>query len=179
MKRAVFILPIIGFGLLAFFLFKSLWGAPPDRLPSVFIDKPAPKLGAGALEGMPGFTDADLRAGHVSLVNFFASWCAPCHQENDTLMALAKQKGFVLYGVAYKDKPADTRGFMDGEGNPFAAIVADISGMTGIDWGVTAAPETFVIDGKGVIRFKYVGPMDADIVAQQLMPAIKTAAMAK
>lgn len=175
MKRWVFILPIAGFGLLAFFLFKSLWAAPPDILPSAFIDKPAPALGLAALEGTPGFTDADLRSGHVSVVNFFASWCAPCHVENDTLMTLAGKAGFALYGVAYKDRPDDTRAFMDEAGDPFAAIVTDAHGQGGIDWGVTAPPETFVIDGKGVIRFKYVGPMDADMVARQLMPAIKAA----
>lgn len=175
MKRGVFLLPVLGFGLLAFFLFKSLWSAPPQILPSAFIDKPAPALKLIALSGGLGFGDADLRAGHVSVVNFFASWCVPCHQENDTLMALAKSKGFVLYGVAYKDKPQDTRAFLDQEGNPFAAIVSDTDGMVGIDWGVTAAPETFVIDGHGVIRFKHVGPLDADIVTRELMPAIRAA----
>ena len=176
MKRWIFILPVLGFGLLAFFLFKSLWAAPPELLPSVFIDKPAPGLKLAALEGGPGFSDADLRAGHVSVVNFFASWCAPCHAENDTLLALARKGGFALYGVAYKDKPDDTRGFLGEAGNPFAAVVTDANGMGGIDWGVTAPPETFVIDGKGMIRFKYVGPMDADIVTRQLLPAIKAAA---
>ena len=99
--------------------------------------------------------------------------------ENDTLLALAKKQGFVLYGVAYKDKPDDTRDFLGEAGNPFAGVVTDANGMGGIDWGVTAPPETFVVDGKGVIRFKYVGPMDADVVARQLMPAIKAAAQVR
>ena len=179
MKRAIFILPILGFGLLAFFLFRSLWGRPPELLPSVLIDKPAPTLGLQALEGSPGFTDADLRAGHVSIVNFFASWCAPCRLEADTLMALSKAKGFTLYGVAYHDKPADTRQFLSETGDPFVAIVADLQGLRAIDWGVTAAPETFVVDGKGVIRFKYVGQLTDAVVAQQLMPAVATAAQAR
>jgi cytochrome c biogenesis protein CcmG, thiol:disulfide interchange protein DsbE len=171
-RRAVFILPILGFGLLAFFLFRSLSGRPPDILPSVLIDKPAPMLGLQALDGSPGFTDPDLRAGHVSVINFFASWCVPCHLEADTLMALSKNKGFTLYGVAYHDKPADTRQFLSETGDPFAAIVADLQGLRAIDWGVTAAPETFVVDGKGVIRFKYVGQVTDAVIAQQLMPAI-------
>ena len=179
MKRAVFILPIIGFGLLAFFLFRSLWNGPPDLLPSVLIDKPAPTLGLAALDGSPGFTDADLRAGHVTVVNFFASWCAPCRLEADTLAALSKKPGITLVGVAYHDKPDDTRQFLGEVGNPFSAIVADLKGLRAIDWGVTAAPETFVVDGKGVIRFKYVGQLTDAVVAQQLMPAVAVAAQAR
>lgn len=179
MKRAVFILPVLGFAILAFVLFRSLWNRPPDLLPSVLIDKPAPTLGLAALEGSPGFTDADLRNGHVSVVNFFASWCAPCRLEADTLMALSKKPGFTLYGVAYHDKPDDTRQFLAETGDPFAAIVADLKGLRAIDWGVTAAPETFVVDGKGVIRFKYVGQLTDQVIAQQLLPAVQTAAQAR
>jgi cytochrome c biogenesis protein CcmG/thiol:disulfide interchange protein DsbE len=176
MKRLVYILPILGFALLAFFMLKGLGGRPPDILPSVLIDKPAPTLGLAALEGSPGFTDADLHSGHVTVVNFFASWCAPCRLEADTLAALAKKPGFALVGVAYKDKPDDTRGFLAELGNPFSAIVSDTGGLRAIDWGVTAAPETFVIDGKGIIRFKYVGQLTDQVVDQQLMPAIQAAA---
>jgi cytochrome c biogenesis protein CcmG/thiol:disulfide interchange protein DsbE len=175
MKRAVFVLPVLLFGVLAFFLFRSLWAPPPDILPSVLLDKPAPALGLAALEGGAGFTDADLRAGHVSVVNVFASWCAPCRLEADTLAALSKDKRFALYGIAYHDKPEDTRQFLAEVGNPFSAIVSDRAGLRAIDWGVTAAPETFVVDGKGVIRFKYVGQLTDQVVAQQLMPAIKAA----
>lgn len=179
MRRVLFILPILGFAILAFFLFHSLGGRPPDILPSVLIDKPAPTLGLAALEGSPGFTDADLRSGHVSVVNFFASWCAPCRLEADTLAALSKKPGFSLYGVAYHDKPDDTRQFLADVGNPFSAIVADTGGLRAIDWGVTAAPETFVVDGHGVIRFKYVGQLTDQVVAQQLLPAIQAAAQAR
>jgi cytochrome c biogenesis protein CcmG/thiol:disulfide interchange protein DsbE len=179
MRRAIFILPILGFAILAFFLFKSLWNRPPDLLPSVLIDKPAPALGLAALDGAPGFGDADLRAGHVSIVNFFASWCAPCRLEADTLMALSKSKGFALYGVAYHDKPDDTRQFLAETGDPFAAIVTDTSGLRAIDWGVAAAPETFVVDGRGVIRFKYVGQLTDQVIAQQVMPAVAAAAQAR
>jgi DsbE subfamily thiol:disulfide oxidoreductase len=175
MNRWVFVLPVAGFAVLAFFLFRSLWSPAPDIIPSVFLNKPAPVLGLPALDGAAGFTDADLRAGHVSVVNFFASWCAPCHQENDTLMALAQQPGIAVYGVAYKDRPADTQAFMREEGNPFAAIVTDMAGRGGIEWGVVAPPETFVIDGKGVVRFKYVGPLSEDALAREVLPAIAAA----
>jgi cytochrome c biogenesis protein CcmG, thiol:disulfide interchange protein DsbE len=179
MRRAIFILPVLAFAILAFFLFRSLWGRPPDILPSVLIDKPAPTLGLAALEGSPGFTDADLRSGHVSIVNFFASWCAPCRLEADTLSTLSKKPGVTLYGVAYHDRPDDTRQFLSETGDPFSAIVADVKGLRAIDWGVTAAPETFVVDGNGVIRFKYVGQLTDQVIAQQLMPAVQVAAQAR
>lgn len=177
MKRWVFVLPVLGFLVVAGFLFKSLFLTPTQvELPSVLIDKPAPPIALSPLDaGAKGFTRTDLAAGKVTVVNFFASWCAPCRLEADSLMFLSKSRGVTLYGVAYKDKPADTRQFLTETGDPFAAIVADREGSVAIDWGVTAAPETFVIDGKGIIRFKYVGPLSADILAGVLMPQIRKA----
>jgi cytochrome c biogenesis protein CcmG, thiol:disulfide interchange protein DsbE len=90
-------------------------------------------------------------------------------------MALSRQPGFKLYGIAYKDKPADTRQFLSETGDPFTAIVSDAKGARAIDWGVSAAPETFVVDRHGIIRFKYVGGLSETVVASQLMPAIKAA----
>ncbi len=174
-RRLVYILPVLAFVTVAVVLFRSLF-LVPERLPSVFINKPAPSLALPAFNAQqPGFTHADLTAGRVTVVNFFASWCAPCWEEAPTLMALSKQSGFTLAGVTYKDKRPNTEAMLTQVGNPFAAIVADDEGRAAIDWGVTAAPETFVVDGKGIIRFKYVGPLDARIVAEQLMPAIKAA----
>jgi len=177
MRRWVFALPVVGFLVVAGFLFRALFLTPTQvELPSVLIDKPAPPIALSPLdEGTRGFARADLAKGQVTVVNFFASWCAPCRLEADSLMFLSRSRGVTLYGVAYKDKPADTRQFLTETGNPFAAIVADRQGSAAIDWGVTAAPETFVIDGKGVIRFKYVGPLSADILAKVLMPQIRKA----
>ena len=91
------------------------------------------------------------------------------------LIALSRQSGFKLYGIAYKDKPADTRQFLSETGDPFAAITSDDKGDRAIDWGVSAAPETFVVDRRGIIRFKYVGALSEAVVASQLMPAIRAA----
>jgi DsbE subfamily thiol:disulfide oxidoreductase len=177
MRRWIFVLPVLGFLVVAGFLFKSLFLTPTQvELPSVLIDKPAPAFALSPLdEGEKGFVRTDLASGRVTVVNFFASWCAPCRLEADSLMLLSRSRGVTLFGVAYKDKPADTRRFLTETGNPFAAILADREGAMAIDWGVTAAPETFVIDGKGVIRFKYVGPLSADILARVLMPEIRKA----
>jgi cytochrome c biogenesis protein CcmG/thiol:disulfide interchange protein DsbE len=177
MRRVVFAFPVIIFAVVAFFLFRSLYVVPAQvSLPSVLIDKPAPAIALQPLDAHPGFTRNDLASGHVTVVNFFGSWCVPCRMEGPELMKLSKRGGFVLYGVSYKDKPDASEEFLNATGNPFAAIVADPQGLTGIDWGVTAAPETYVIDGKGVIRFKYnIGPLTPEVVEQELVPAIEKA----
>jgi cytochrome c biogenesis protein CcmG/thiol:disulfide interchange protein DsbE len=132
----------------------------------------------------PGLSDADLKKGHVTLVNVFASWCVPCHQEHPMLMRLAKdadlaQRGVKLVGLAYKDEPENTRRFLGAEGNPYAAIGMDRSGRAGIDWGVYGVPETFVVRGDGVIAYKFVGPMSEEAFAAKIMPEIAKAMAAR
>jgi cytochrome c biogenesis protein CcmG/thiol:disulfide interchange protein DsbE len=175
-KRWIFVLPVAGFAVLAFFLFRSLWAPAPDIIPSALLNKPAPRLILPALDGQSAaFTPADLAAGHVSVVNVFASWCAPCRTETSQLAALSNLPGVALYGLAQKDKPAATRAFLDEVGNPFARIARDDDGRASIEWGVYGVPETFVVDGKGVVRFKYVGPLTDDALARAIMPAIAAA----
>jgi cytochrome c biogenesis protein CcmG/thiol:disulfide interchange protein DsbE len=174
-KRWIYILPIAGFALLAFFLFRSLWSPAPDIIPSALLNKPAPQLVLPALdEQTSAFTSADLRAGHVTVVNVFASWCAPCRTEAPALMALAQVPGVALYGMTQKDKPAATRAFLDEVGNPFSRIARDDDGRASIEWGVYGVPETYVVDGKGVLRFKYVGGLTQAVLEQQLLPAIRS-----
>lgn len=176
MKRLVYVVPIVCFGLLAFFLFKSLWAPAPNVIPSVLLNKPAPRLVLPGLDAQtPAFTPADLTAGHVSVVNVFASWCAPCRTETAQLAALAQLPGVALYGLTQKDKPAATRAFLDEVGNPFVRIARDDDGRASIEWGVYGVPETYVVDGKGIIRLKYVGPLTDAVLAQQVIPAIKLA----
>ena len=176
MKRAIYLLPIAGFVVLAYFLFKSLWSPPPDLVPSALLNKPAPRLVLPALDSQSAaFTPADLAAGHVSVVNVFASWCAPCRTETDQLAELAKLPGVALYGMTQKDKPADTRAFLDEVGNPFSRISRDDEGRASIEWGVYGVPETYVVDGKGIIRLKYVGPLSDRVLEQQVVPVIKAA----
>lgn len=174
MKRLVYVLPVLGFAVLAFFLFRSLWHPETGPVPSALLDKPAPRLALPALDAQAqSFSPADLRAGHVSVVNVFASWCAPCRTESAQLMALSRVPGVQLYGLAQKDKPAATRAFLDELGNPFAKIARDDDGRASIEWGVYGVPETYVVDGKGIVRFKYVGPLTDDVVQNQVLPAIK------
>jgi len=176
MKRWITLVPIAGFAVLAFFLFKSLWSPEPSIIPSALINKPAPRLVLPALDAQSAaFTPADLTAGHVSVVNVFASWCAPCRLEADQLTALARLPGVAVYGLAQKDKPAATRAFLDEVGNPFARIARDDDGRASIEWGVYGVPETSVVDGKGIIRLKYIGQLTQAGLAEQVVPAIKAA----
>jgi len=176
MSRWIYLAPVAAFLVLAFFLFKSLWSPAPSLVPSVLINKPAPHLILPALDAKSAaFTPADLAGGHVSVVNVFASWCAPCRTEAGELAVVARLPGVALYGLAQKDKPAATRAFLDEVGDPFTRIARDDDGRASIEWGVYGVPETFVVDGKGVIRLKYVGELTDEVLKTQLMPAIKAA----
>ena len=180
MKRLVYAVPVLAFALLAFFLFKSLIMPAPNVLPSALIDKPAPPMTLAAMDGAtPAFSSADLASGHVTVVNFFASWCVPCRAESAQLMALSKNTGIALYGIDYEEhQPGAGRAFLNELGNPFSHIVADTSGSEGIQWGVYGVPETYVVDGKGIVRFKLVGALTEEALTGQLLPAIEQAKQA-
>jgi len=170
-------LPLIAFAALAALLFVRLYAGDASRIPSALIGQSAPALNLPGLGGAPGLADADLRQGHVTLVNIFASWCQPCHAEHEFLMALAadpalKAKGVVLVGVAQKDAPENIRRFLGAGGDPYAKVGLDGDGRAGIDWGVYGVPETFIVKGDGAIAFKLVGPIDADTLESVVKPEI-------
>ena len=128
-----------------------------------------------ALPGLgtkPGFASADL-AGKVVLVNFFASWCAPCRVEHPLLMRLAEEGKVVLWGIDYKDKPEDASRLLAQLGDPYGRIGVDESGRTAIDFGVYGVPETYVIDKQGRIRYRQVGPISAETWDRVLLPLVK------
>jgi cytochrome c biogenesis protein CcmG/thiol:disulfide interchange protein DsbE len=142
-----------------------------NTLPSALIDKPAPRFELPPLPGHePGFSSADL-AGHVSLVNTFASWCTPCRAEHPVLQALAATKRVAIYGINYKDKGDAALSWIAALGNPYTRIGAD-DGRVGIDWGVYGVPETFIIGPDGIIRYKFIGPITADTLARKIFPEI-------
>ena len=180
MKRLFYAAPVLIFAILAFVLFKSLVMPAPDILPSALLDKPAPAVALSAVDDKtPAFGSADFKSGHVTVVNFFASWCVPCQAESAQLMTLAKMGGFALYGIDYEERqPGAGRAFLDELGNPFSRLVEDKTGSEGIEWGVYGVPETYVVDGKGIIRFKLVGPLTQQAMSAQLLPAIEKAKLA-
>jgi cytochrome c biogenesis protein CcmG, thiol:disulfide interchange protein DsbE len=187
-ERWLRFLPLAIFLALAGLFLARLFAGDASRLPSVLIGRPAPAFTLPALAGapgdVPGLAAEDLRHGGVSVVNFFASWCAPCRAEHRALMTLAtdpalKAKGVKLYGVAYKDEPENSRKFLAEGGNPFARIGVDASGRAAIDFGVYGVPETYVIRGDGIVAFKFVGPLSQQALATVLTPEIEKAARAQ
>jgi cytochrome c biogenesis protein CcmG, thiol:disulfide interchange protein DsbE len=144
----------------------------PRLLPSALIDRPTPDFALpGLYEAADGLSRRDL-GGQVTLINFFASWCAPCREEHAELMVLARQPGVRLEGIAYKDKPEDSRAFLDRLGNPYSRIGVDRSGTTAIDFGVYGVPETYVVDATGSIRYRHVGPLTAEDEKEKILPLI-------
>jgi cytochrome c biogenesis protein CcmG/thiol:disulfide interchange protein DsbE len=173
-----FILPLIGFLILAGFaaaaLFATLSGSRnPAQLPSVLIGKRAPATPVPLLDnGMATLDLADF-AGEPLLVNFFASWCAPCRAEAPALALLAES--VTVIGIAYKDKPVDTTAFLTQFGNPFSAIGVDRDGRLGFAWGVYGVPESYVIGSDGTVLLRHAGPIDRRVLDEVVMPAIKEA----
>lgn len=181
-RSRLLIWPLAIFAILALLFGLALKGGDPSRLPSALIGRTAPAIALPALEGLndgaqriDGFSSADLATGEVSVVNFWASWCAPCVQEHPLLVALKERTGVKLYGVNYKDQAATARRFLGRYGNPFTAVGTDRTGRSAIEWGVYGMPETFVINGRGQIAYKHVGPISEDSLKTKLLPAIAAA----
>lgn len=183
--RAWVFAPLAIFLAVAILFQFALKSGDPSKLPSALIGKPAPVFDFAPLEGLagtagplPGFTAADLKTGDVTVVNFWASWCAPCVEEQPLLVELAKEPGLKLFGVNYKDEADNARRFLGQYGNPFTAMGVDPKGRGAIEWGVYGMPETFVVDGSGRIAYKHVGPLTAQSIVDKLLPAVRAAAAA-
>jgi cytochrome c biogenesis protein CcmG, thiol:disulfide interchange protein DsbE len=174
------LLPVVVFAGLAVLFAIGLTRDDPSRVPSVLIGKPAPQFELPPLEGLtrqgvpvPGFATADLAQGHVTLVNIWASWCAPCREEHPHLMTLSQIEGMHLVGINYKDTPENARRFLGALGLPYSAVGVDRSGRTFVDWGAYGVPETFLVDGQGIIRYKYIGPITPKALDETLLPRIR------
>jgi len=172
MRRALFILPLLLFLVLAgYFALALRPGRNPQELPSALIDKEAPAFQLAGLNG-DGIARDTLK-GQPVLINFFASWCLPCREEHPLLMRLAEQDHVPLYGIDYKDKPEAARSLLQDFGDPYRAIGIDRDGRVGLDFGVYGVPETYVLDSSGHIRKRFVGPLTAEEVNNELLPLLK------
>ena len=120
---------------------------------------------------MPGLDSASLK-GQVTVVNVWASWCAPCREEHPVLMQLARMQGVRLVGINYKDQAENARRFLGALGNPFSAVGADTAGRAAIDWGVYGVPESFIVDANGAIAYKHVGPLTEQALAGPFRQAL-------
>ena len=181
-RRTLVVLPLVVFAGLALLFFVRLGAGDPSQIPSPLIGRPVPAFALPPLAGRPaalgapsdpgapvGLDAAALKAGHVTLVNVFASWCAECHDEHEVLMALAKsprlqELGIPIDGIVYKDKAEDARRYLGEKGDPYAAVGDDRTGRTAIDFGVYGVPETFVVKGDGTLAYKLIGPVTPDNV---------------
>lgn len=169
------VLPPVIFAALAVTFYVGMQREDPDALPSALAGKTAPAMRVEPLGDLPAFDRDTLNTGDVKLVNFWASWCAPCRVEHPNLQMLADE-GVVIYGVNYKDDPAKAEGFLRELGDPYTAVAADESGRTGLDWGLYGVPETFVLDADGTVILRFAGPVTQRILAEKIRPAIAEAA---
>jgi cytochrome c biogenesis protein CcmG, thiol:disulfide interchange protein DsbE len=183
-SRGGYVLPLIVVTIMSVFFFIALRSGDPSRLPSPLIGKPVPQFTLGPIEGLnaaaarPGVSSDDLASGEVTIVNVWASWCGPCIQEQPQLIQFKRQYGVRLVGINYKDEPEAARRFLERHGNPFDAIGADRNGRVAIDWGVYGVPETYVIDGRGRIAYKFIGPLSTGAIQNELLPAVTKARQA-
>ena len=180
-NRLVLLLPLIFFLALAALFLIRLGSGDPNRIPSALIGRPAPMTSLPPVPGLerdgkplPGLDPAEFQ-GRVSLVNVWASWCVPCHDEVAFLQQLAQDPRIRLVGIDYKDHPDNARRFLNRYGNPFAASGADANGRAAIEWGVYGVPETFVVGRDGRIAYKLVGPINAENFERVLLPELHKA----
>jgi cytochrome c biogenesis protein CcmG/thiol:disulfide interchange protein DsbE len=180
-RRIVVLLPLVLFlGIALLFLFR-LGAGDPSIIPSALIGHPAPQTPLPAVAGLnrdgapiPGIDPASFK-GTVTIVNVWASWCVPCHDEAPLLMKLSQDSRLRLVGINYKDEADNARRFLGRYGDPFAATGADESGRAAIEWGVYGVPETFIVGRDARIAYKLVGPITADNFGSVLMPQIDKA----
>lgn len=169
MKHLRIWLPLLVLALLAVLFARGLQ-LDPRKLPSSRLNQPAPAFDVPLLGFDGRFSPESLR-GKVWVLNVFASWCGACITEHPRLLRLAAEKKVTLIGLAYKDAPEDTRAWLaEHGGNPYDKIAVDRDGRVGIDYGVYGVPETYVIDAAGIIRYRHVGPIDADFFDQHVAP---------
>lgn len=180
-RRRRIILPLIFFGAIATLFLTRLFAGDQSRLPSFLIGQEVPRFDLPAIAANhPGLSNKDLRQGHVTLVNFFASWCIPCRREDQFLLALEhnatlKMEGVRIVGIAYKDNSDNVRRFLDEDGNPYVKVGTDTSGRVSIKFGVYGVPATYIVKGNGKIAFRFSGPIDGDLIRSTILSHIEKA----
>lgn len=174
-RRLLFLLPLLTLALMAgFFAWSLLAGRDPASIGSVMVGRPAPKLDVLALHpGDPPITDALLKSGKPVLVNFFASWCTPCLAEHPLFTGLKEREGAVIIGIAWKNKREDALAWLKRLGDPFQAAGLDLDGKAGLDWGLSGVPETYAIDGNGIVRLHFRGPLTERDLNESVIPFLK------
>jgi len=169
MRALRFILPAAVFAVIAWFLLAGLDRNPRD-IPSPLIGKPAPDFSLPVTHDLARTWSPQSLRGKVWLLNVWGSWCAACQVEHPVLNDLARTGEIPIIGLAWKDMPENSIAWLRKLGNPYSVVVSDVQGRVGIDYGVYGAPETFLIDGAGIIRYKHVGPVTPELLQRKLLP---------
>jgi cytochrome c biogenesis protein CcmG/thiol:disulfide interchange protein DsbE len=174
MLKWLLLIPLVlFFGLAATFYF-GMYREGAGELRSVLIGREAPALPTTGLPGLPVLSDADLRTGEVTVLNFWATWCPPCRAEHPVLLQMA-ERGIRVAGINMMDKDANAIAYLAEEGNPFIGVATDPNGRNRVEWGVTAPPETFIIAGDGTVLFRFVGPLIGTDYETRFMPELEKA----
>lgn len=171
-KPLRFLLPLFVFLAIAGFLLKGLW-LDPREIPSPLIDKPAPDFRLQSLEDPTRQLERKDMLGKVWLLNAWASWCVACREEHPVLVQFARSAAVPIVGLNYKDTRVDGMRWLAQFGNPYVMSLYDEAGRVGIDFGVYAVPETFLIDKQGVVRFKQIGPVTPELLREKILPLIQ------
>lgn len=171
-RRLIFILPILVLFALIWLFWRGLY-LNPTLITSPLIGKSVPNFTLPRLHEANQMLNQNQFTGHVSLLNVWATWCVACREEQQTLLDFSKERVVAIYGLDYKDDRQSAIAWLAEHGNPYAAVAFDQSGNVAINWGVYGAPETFLIDRKGIIRYKYIGPITSQVVKRNLLPRIE------
>ncbi len=164
MKKQLLIFPsIVFFFILLVFFYLLIIDRDPTELPSVLIEKKVPRFEAESLLDNKKFISTEEFGNKTVIVNFFATWCKPCREEHPYIKRLSNTKGIKIIGINYKDNPQRTIKWLKELGNPYSKIAIDSNGQIGIDWGVYGLPETFIVNAKGIIKYRHVGPITKKI----------------
>ncbi len=174
-RRLLYLLPLLTLAIMAgFFAWSMVSGRDPASIGSVMVNRPAPALRAPALrEGEAALDDKLLHTGKPVLVNFFASWCAPCLAEQPLINRLAEREGVTIIGVAWKNKPEEARAWLKRLGDPFRYAGYDLDGKLALDWGLSGVPETFLVDAEGIVRLHFRRPISERDLNDAILPMLK------
>jgi len=164
MKKQFLIFPSVLFlSILLIFLYLLIIDRNPTELPSTLLNKKVPKFESESLFKEKKFVSSDVFGEKIKLVNFFATWCKPCRDEHSYVKRFSNQEGIEVIGINYKDNSQKTISWLKELGNPYSNIAVDKNGRIAIDWGVYGIPETFVVNSKGIIKYRHVGPITKKI----------------
>ena len=163
MKKIFLIIPTIFFLIFGIFYYLLTDDRNPSEIPSALINKNVPKFETISISNKEKFISINEFGNEIVLVNFFASWCKPCRDEHIYIENFANKDGLKVIGINYKDNPKKAINWLNDLGNPYSNVILDKNGKIAIDWGVYGIPETFIVNSKGIIKYRHVGPITKKI----------------